>query len=67
MIPYSEGRNGATRGDETMTTKELSKVNAAASFMADLAAAIVKASVSGLDAAQVIALLEQMKDIIESE
>lgn len=50
-----------------MTTKELSKVNAAASFMADLAAAIERASKAGLDASQIIALMEQMKEIVESE
>ena len=64
---YSEGRNKATRGDETMTTKEINKVNATASFMADLAAAIEKASKAGLDASQIIALMDQVKEIIESE
>lgn len=50
-----------------MTSKEIKKVEATAVFMADLATAIQKASEGGLDAAQVIALLEQMKDVIESE
>ena len=50
-----------------MTTKEINKVNAAATLMSDLAIAIERASKAGLDANQVIALLEQMKDVIESE
>ncbi len=50
-----------------MTSKEINKVNAAATFMTDLAAAIEKASKAGLDASQVMALLDQMKEIIESE
>lgn len=50
-----------------MTTKEINKVNAAATFMADLAAAIERASKAGLDANQVLALIEQMKEILESE
>jgi hypothetical protein len=50
-----------------MTSKEIKKVEATAVFMADLAAAIKKASDAGLDANQVGCLMDQMKEIIESE
>jgi hypothetical protein len=49
-----------------MTSKEISKVNAAATLMSDLAAAIEKAGKT-LDASQVVAILDQMKEIVESE
>jgi hypothetical protein len=49
-----------------MTTKEINKVNATATFMADLAAAIEKAGKT-LEASEIISLMESMKEIMESE